>query len=110
MTWNETMIADMVETLNIPFAYHHFPDDQQIAPPFIVYTINRDDVFADNANYQYKANVMIEFCTRDKDFETETAIESMLASNDLSYTKAEGYIEDEKMYQIGYSFQILMGD
>lgn len=102
-------IADMIATINLPYAYYEFPDGTQQEPPFIVfYYPESDDLFADNANYVGIRRLYIELYTNEKDFDKEATVESVLSSNGLSYRKIETYIGSERMFQITYETEVII--
>lgn len=102
-------IASMLGTLNIPTAYDHFTNKTAQKPPFLVFFYDGiADVYADNANYQRIVTLNVELYTDNKDFSLESSLESVLASNGLTYIKEEAYIDSEKMYQISYESEVLI--
>ena len=79
-------IATMIESFGLPYAYYQFPEGTGQEPPFVVFFYsNIDDVYADDSNYQRIVTVNIELYTREKDFEHEETIETVLADNGLTY-------------------------
>lgn len=102
-------VADMIATVGLPYAYRAFPESTAKAPPFIVFFYDgNDDLFADNINYQTIVSLRIELYTRDKDFATEAAVESVLRSNEIAFSKEEVYIDDEKLYEIVYESEVVI--
>ena len=107
MTYKE--VATMVASIGVPYAYYQFPEGTGQEPPFVVFFYSDiDDIYADDANYQRIVTLNIELYTREKDFENEATIESVLADNDLTYYKEENYIDSEKMYQIAYEMEVII--
>ena len=107
MTYKE--IADMIETVGIPFAYYQFPDGTDVAPPFIAfYYAATDDLYGDNTNYQRIVNLVIELYTDTKDFELEASVESALNNAGLAFLKVEQYIDDEKMFEQIYTTEVVI--
>ena len=107
MTYKE--IAEMIESMGLPYAYHAFPNNGAPELPYIVFNYpSRDDFGADNFNYVHIENVDIELYTENKDFATESAIESVLEQNGLFYSKTEMYLESEYMYEILYEVQTVI--
>lgn len=102
-------ISTMIESFGLPYAYYQFPEGTGQEPPFVVFFYSDiDDVYADDANYQRIVTLNIELYTREKDFDSEATIESVLADNDLTYYKEENYIDSEKMYQIAYEMEVII--
>ena len=93
----------MLGTLGKPTAYYQFPNGTNTAPPFICfYATNSNDMIADNTNYQRIDHMVIELYTRNKDFELEESLESLLNQNGLVWVKAEQYLDDEQMFVAVY--------
>ena len=107
MTYKE--VAQMVKSIGLPYAYHHFSDDTAQPTPFVIffYTFS-DDFMADDINYQRITTLNIELYTDEKDYDQEEAIEQILKNNGLTYYKEENYINSEKMYQIAYEMEVLI--
>ena len=102
-------LKTMIKGFGLPCAYYAFPEGTGQAPPFITWFFdNSDDLYADNTNYQRIEQLSIELYTRNKDFDTETAIESALSSAGFSFYKEENYISSEKMYQTAYEMDVLI--
>lgn len=101
-------LAQMIESIGLPFAYYEFPDTEQI-PPFICYFFPDDDDFsADNINYQPIRRCRLEFYAPVKDFATERTIEDTLNAAGLFFRRVEGYIESERMYMVTYDFSVVI--
>lgn len=98
-----------LKTTGLPVAYREFkstPENPAPAPPFITYNFTFDnDMKADNINYVGISNIDIELYTDEKDPTTEKLVEAVLKS----YSKAEAWIDSEKMIQVIYTIQILGG-
>ena len=46
-------VANVISSIGLPFAYHHFPENTGQQPPFICYYYPRsNDMIADDTNYQ----------------------------------------------------------
>jgi len=107
-------IANMVDSMGYPYAYYQFaenPDNPPPAPPFICfYYPNDDDFIADNINYVRVNALIIELYTAEKDFDAESAVEAVLLSNEIPFTKTESFIESENMYQIAYNMEVIINE
>lgn len=104
-----TDIAKMMEQMHLPFAYHHF--ERGKAPPlpyFVFYYDGRSDFSADNHAYQKIVEVTLELYSNQKDFKSESQIESVLERNEILYDKTEEYISSEKMFEQIYEFELLL--
>jgi len=95
--------------MGFDFAYYQFPEGTSQAPPFVVFFYSQiDDLYADESNYQRIVRLNIELYTAEKDFDSEAAVEAVLAENDLTYYKEENYIDSEKLYQIAYEMEVII--
>ena len=107
MTYKE--VATMVSSIGLPYAYYEFPDGTEQEPPFVCFFYgDSDDMYADNSNFAAIRPVTIELYTANKDFTTESTVESVLSTNGLPYRKTETYIDTEHMFQISYDVEILI--
>lgn len=107
MTYKE--VNDMVSTIGLAYAYYQFPDGTDQEPPFVCFFFtDSDDLYADGINYQAIRPCVIELYTENKDFGLEAQVEACLTANRLAFTKAETYIDSERMYQIAYRVDIVI--
>lgn len=102
-----------LKTLGLPVAYGEFIDTLENPapdPPFITYQFTDGRGFkADNQTYFGLENFDVELYTGRKSTTTEKQVEDKLNELRLPYTKAEGWIEAEKMRQVIYAIQIFGG-
>lgn len=102
-------IYNMVVQVGVPVAYYQFSNDTAKEPPFICYYYPNDDDFsADNINYARINQLVIELYTDNKDFTLESQLETVLIQHDMYFDKTEVYIDDEKMYMITYTMEVLI--
>lgn len=102
-------IATMVAGFGLPYAYHHFDEEQIVAPPYIRWYFNGiDDLFADNVNFQSIPELRIELYTDEKDFEEEATMEAAFEQYGFGYDKLDSYIESEKLYCTTYAGDIVI--
>ena len=102
-------VANMVSSIGIPFAYHHFPENTEQQPPFICYYYPQsNDMIADNTNYQKINELIIELYTDNKDFDLEETVETVLKANDFVYSREETYIDTEKMYMVVFNMGVII--
>ena len=107
MTYKE--ISTMISQIGVPTAYYQFPKGTDIAPPFACFFYSSDNDFkADNSNYQKIEHLIIELYTDNKDFELEAATESVLAANGFVWSKAEEWIDTERMLEVIYETDVII--
>lgn len=100
-------LVEMLQEMNIPFAYDHFAEGESPDPPFICYLIPGSDNFAADGRVYFKMNeVRIEVYTDFKDLSLESRVESVLDGHEIFYNKSETWIQSEKLYEVMYSFEM----
>lgn len=100
-------IVEMLQEMNIPFAYDHFAEGESPDPPFICYLIPGSDNFAADGKVYFKMNeVRIEMYTDFKDLDLESRVEGVLDGHEIFYNKSETWIQSEKLYEVMYSFEM----
>lgn len=101
----EATLYTLLKTLNIPVAYDHFvvTNEVTVSPPFILYRADDSNNFkAEDKVYMKNYKYIIDLVTDKKDVTKETAMETLLNSNNIPWDKTEDYIDTEKIYQIRY--------
>lgn len=102
-----TEVGTMISSINLPYRYSHFSETP--TPPYVVYYYpSENDVMADNSNYANRRQLFIELYTRTKDFDTESAVESVLKSAGLSWYKSTDFLNDEKLFQTTYETEVII--
>lgn len=100
-------LIQIIEEMDIPFAYDHFAEGESPEPPFICYLIPGTDNFAADGRVYYKTNeVRIELYTDRKDLSVEEKVTAVLDRHCIFYTQSETWIESEKLYEVLFSFEI----
>ena len=98
----------ILDTIGLQYTYRSFPiGNVPELPYFVFYFPSSDDFGADNINYVRIDNVNIELYTENKDFETEKQVETILTQNGFYFDKSETYIQQEQMYEVLYTIQII---
>ena len=70
-------IAEMMEEMGLPFAYHHFAEGESPAPPFLLFLSPGENTFsADNLAYFSCKQIDIELYTDKKQPELEEQVET----------------------------------
>lgn len=109
MTYQE--VAQMIESIGLPYTYYSFPINQAPNLPYIVfYFPNSDDFSADNLNYVPITDLNIELYSRDKNFALEKQVEDVLKNNNIYFSKSETFINTENMYEVLYETQIVINE
>lgn len=114
MTYEE--IFDLIKSIGYPCSFESFPEDDdgkvKVPPlPYIVFLYpETDDVYADDENYACIQNIDIELYTKHKDFTAEAAVERVLKSHNITYTKNGSYNRAESMYGVLYAAQIVINE
>lgn len=107
MTYKE--VATMVASIDVPYAYYQFPEGTAQPTPFVCfYFDNSDDLVADNTNYQRIRPLVIELYTDNKDFALEATVESVLNRAGLVYSRAESWIDSERMNMVSYTTSVVI--
>lgn len=102
-------VAAMVAEIGVPTAYYQFPEGTGQATPFVCFFYSGDnDMLADNSNYQKIEHLIIELYTDNKDFELEQAVESVLTSHGMVWTRAEEWIDTERMLEVVYEMDVIL--
>ena len=106
MTYDE--IKAMVEEIELPGAYDHFAEGESPPPPFVLFLLpGTDNFMADNEVYEHVTEVSIELYTDLKMPPLERRVERVLKAHEIPWDKSEVWIEDEKMYEVRYEFEVL---
>lgn len=109
MTYTYADVNSVIASIGIPYAYHHFEENQAPDLPFLVFNYpERNDFIAEDMNYQDITDLDILLYTVNKDFELEARIEQLLKEHKWVFYKSESYIEQEKMYEIRYETEVVI--
>lgn len=107
----EKEVFQMVKSIGLPAAYHHFDEGESPEPPFVVYLYPGTNNFsADGTVYQGINQLDIELYTDKKDLDAEHKVEAVLKKHGFFYEKNETYIETEKMYEVIYEMEVLISE
>lgn len=100
-------IVQILNEINIPFAYSHFAEGESPFPPFICYRIPDTNNFSADGVAYCKFNLInIELYTDKKDIALEQRIEDIFFNRNIFYNKSETWISSEKLYEILYTFEL----
>ena len=100
-------VANMIEEMNIVFAYRAFEEGTAQEPPFICYMYNGNTPEpADDTNYVKIEQLAIELYTDNKNFALEQQVEDVLTSHDLVFSREETWLDDEKMQMTTYLMEV----
>lgn len=96
-------VKEMVESIGLESAYHHFAEGESPDPPFIVFLYPNADNFAADGIVYFTVNVLhIELYTDKKDLDLEEQVETVLTEYGIYYNKSEVWIESERLYEVLY--------
>ena len=102
-------ITEIMEALQLPFAYDHFAEGESSEPPFLCYLIPGSDHFSADGRVYHKINqVHIELYTDSKDPAVEEKVTAVLDEHGIFYDQTEAWIDSEKLYEVLFSFEISM--
>ena len=105
MTYEQ--IAEMIEEMGLPFAYHHYAEGESPEPPFLLFLSPGENTFsADNSMYFSFKMLDIELYTDVKNPELEKQVEQVLKRHKIYYTKSEVWIESESLYEVLYETEV----
>ena len=104
-------LVEMLQEMEIPFAYDHFAEGESPEPPFICYLLPGSNNFAADGKVYFRINqVRIELYTDSKDVSVERKVEMVLDESGIFYNKSEVWIQSEKLYEVLYSFEVPFTD
>lgn len=105
MTYEQ--IHDMMQEMDLPFAYHHFAEGESPNPPFLLFLSPGEHTFsADNNRYFSSKQLDIELYTDRKQPETERQVEAVLRRYHIFYQKSEQWIDSEQFYEVLYEMEV----
>lgn len=99
-------VFNMLKTLNLPVAYHHFSSSQTL--PFVVFIeTGTDNYYAENTVYAEIKNYDIELYFKTKDPSLEKRIERVLIDHGLTWESSQDtWLESENAYQKIYEIGV----
>lgn len=104
---NEERIKEMLNEINIPFAYMKF-DEDTISPPYMVWYHDESSAFyADGISYCRIDSIVIELYADEYDRGMERKIEEVLTAHELGFRAQRVYLDDEEMYETIYLTEVL---
>ena len=100
-------INEMMQEIELPFAYHLFAEGESPEPPFTLFLSPGEDTFgADDLMYVSFKRLHIELYTDEKSPDAEQRVEEVLHQYNIYYTKSEVWIESEKLYEVLYIMEV----
>ncbi len=94
-----------LQGLNVPVAYNVFKKEQ--VPPYICFlVVDYEQTYADDKNYVQNPVVRVEYYSKNKDISAETDIEALLEANELTWDKADGQLETERLQMTTWVFEL----
>lgn len=105
MSMSDKEISEILDTIGIPYAYHHFEDS--VSPPFLIYVDEPPThIMADGVIYMSIRNITLELYSDTKDSALIKQVEDMFIHNEIRYQKEEDWIESEGMFEFAFMVQI----
>lgn len=102
-------VASMVAEIGLPYAYFEFPDNTELAPPFVSFLFtNSSDVFADDENYVDKRTLVIELYTAAKDFALEQTVRGVLNAHNMTFTMDADHLDNEQMFITTFTTEVII--
>lgn len=100
-------LISIIKEIGILFAYDHFAEGESPEPPFICYLVPGSDNFAADGKVYYRiSGVRIELYTDFKNPSIEEKVTAVLDSYGIFYTQNEVWIEEEKLYEVAFEFDM----
>ena len=100
-------IMEIMEAIQLPFAYDHFAEGEGPDPPFLCFLLPGSNNFSADGRVYFKiTEVHIELYTDAKDPDLEQRVEAVLDERGIFYDKTEVWIESESLYEVLYSFEM----
>lgn len=92
-------VINGIKTLDIPYAYDHFKDEQ--TPPYCAYRyVESDNFHADDKAYFKKGKFDVELYVAKKNPSLEKSFEAIFDNGNAPYRKYESYIEEIELYLV----------
>lgn len=102
-------IKDILAETELPVTYYQWPISQAPAPPYLVWYFPGSENFAaDDKVYKRIYTLNVELYTQVKNFLIEMDVEAVFDKYELVWDKVETYINDEKMYQVLYTMEVVI--
>ena len=92
---------------NAGFKYTYGKFEKATEPPHLVaITVDTDNFMADNKTYYTQTPIQLDYTYIDKNLEEQSKIENEILS-DVAWNKTEEtYLENQKVWQVSYFFEI----
>jgi hypothetical protein len=100
-------LKKLLDLLEIPVIYHHWPVGDAPSLPYLVYYADEDIGFlADDTVYSEGYAVTIEVYSKMKDLALEAKVKRLLNDNKIPYRTYEDFLDSEDMYLKAYEIKI----
>lgn len=107
MTLKEKLENLKIKCENAGFKYAYGRFKQPTEPPHLVSIISETDNFmADNKVYYGQVSIQLDYTYVDKNLDKQEKIENEILGNIAWNKTEETYLEDEKVWQVSYFFEI----
>ena len=103
----EETVTQMIEEMELPFAYHHFAEGEAPSLPYLIYLYPESIEFSADGKVYAKGTVLrLELYSEIRDLDLERRIEAVLGSYEMFYHKQELYIDSERLYEVMYEMEV----
>ncbi len=104
-----TEVYALLKRSGLDVGYYQWEEDNVPALPYILYYFpNMDPETADNSNYAAIYQLNVELYTKNKDFELDAILDTVLKDGGMVFRKEETYINSERMYEVLYTMEVLI--
>lgn len=102
-------VKDILAETELPVTYYQWPISQAPAPPYLVWYFPGSENFAaDDKVFKRIYTLNVELYTQVKNFLIEMDVEDVFDKYGMVWDKVETYIDDEKMYQVLYTMEVVI--
>lgn len=102
-------IASMIASINLPFTYYSFPEKEAPELPYVLfYYPGNAAESADNEEWGNVTALNLELYTKEKSFDDEKKVESVLKETGFPFIKSETYLNDEHMFEVLYEMEVVI--
>lgn len=98
-------IGDMLSLTGLPVYYDHAKQGAKL--PYITFTTESDNFYADNKTYQKITTIRAVLYTAKKSSELEESLEAVFDDNDIPWSRDEVYEQSSAVFLEIYESEVL---